>query len=746
MNAPPAPIRRLGPAPAPFARLVAAVLMMLVLVVLSAPGAQANLAAPGLQPRAPHIAATLIAETSRPRPGQSIDIAITMRPQVPWHGYWKNGGDAGFGMQVEWVLPRGVTIGELAYPVPDTLVIAGLMNHVYDHPYALVAPLRIDPALPAGTVLRIIGNANWLACTDEVCVPEGDQLTMDLVVGDGSIADADRSSFDQYRAALPQPISADAHFALAGDRLRVAIPMPASLRLSDPHLFVETVRANEPGGGQIFTRNGDMLIIDTPSGSDAATAGRIDALLRIAAGRGLLIAATPGVVPSGGTEIARVAPAAPVPSDPTTHGALEPGIDAAEAAASSEAALFLTALFGAIIGGLILNIMPCVFPILSIKALALARSGESERIARREGIAYTAGAVLTCLGLGAVLLLLRAGGEAVGWAFQLQRPESVVLLIVLMAAMTANLLGLFEFTGSFSFGRASRSTAPNGEPNAAQGAFATGALAAFVATPCSGPFLGAALGATLALPAWAALPVFGGLGLGLALPFLLIALVPAVRSRLPKPGAWMATFRRWLALPMALTALALVWLLGRQVGPTGWLVGAGITVATLVLGWWGGRLQRDEQPVSMALIAMVALIVPASLFLPQPQAPGTTNEVSATADAGLAGRWSAEAEAAAIASGRPVFVYFTADWCVSCKVNEAAAINREETIAAFRAGNVALLVADWTNADPAITRKLAAHGRNSVPLYLWYPAGASTPELLPQILTPAMLVDRASRH
>lgn len=726
------------------ARLVVACALLLAAVAaISAPSVAApGLGIPGQQA---HIRAALDAETLRPAPGDSVDIAISMRPDARWHGYWKNGGDAGFGMQVEWVLPRGVTIGELAYPVPDTLVIAGLMNHVFERPYALVAPLTIDPSLAVGTPLRITGNASWLACTDEVCVPEAGQLTIDLVVGDGTLAAADRARFDQYRGALPQPISADAHFALVGSRLRIGIPLPASLTLSDPHLFVETVRANEPGGGQIFTRNGDMLVVDMPAGSDANGASRIDALLRLADGRGLSITATPGEVPAGGTETARVAPAGNAAAE--TSSSATPDANAVDAGMNApfDATLFFSALLGAIVGGLILNIMPCVFPILSIKALALARSGESERIARREGLAYTAGAVLTCLGLGTILLLLRAGGEAVGWAFQLQRPESVVLLIVLMAAMTANLLGLFEFSGNFGFGRASRSTAPGGGDSAAQGAFATGALAAFVATPCSGPFLGAALGATLALPAWAALPVFGGLGLGLALPFLLIALVPAIRSRLPKPGAWMATFRRLLALPIALTALALVWLLGRQVGPAGWLVGGALVIATLALGWWGGRLQRSDQPVSMALIAMVTLIVPASLLLPQPQAPGAPDGVSATAEAGLTGRWSAESEAAAIASGRPVFVYFTADWCVSCKVNEAAAINRDETMAAFEAAGVIVLVGDWTNADPAITRKLAAHGRNSVPLYLWYPAGANTPELLPQILTPAMLVDRASR-
>ena len=392
--------------------------------------------------------------------------------------------------------------------------------------------------------------------------------------------------------------------------------------------------------------------------------------------------------------------------------------------------------------------MPCVFPILSLKALALARAGEEQASGtkdhvRAEGFAYTAGAVLTCLMLGIILLLLRSGGEAVGWAFQLQRPESVMLLIVLMAAMTANLAGLFEFTG-FSMGRKTPPASMLGEGEI-KSAFATGALAAFVATPCSGPFLGAALGATLVLPVWAALPIFGGLGLGLALPFLALSLFPALRRRLPRPGAWMVTMRRVLAVPMALTALALIWLLSRQVGMTGWAVGGAAALAVLALGWWGGRLQAAGETAGKALFAMAALIVPLSLLLPQNAAGGAADgEQQAEAGVLNAEPWSAARLAALRASGRPVFVYFTADWCVSCKVNEASSIEREETATAFRNAGVRVLRGDWTSADPAITRELATHGRNSVPLYLWYPADGGAPELLPQILTPAMLSGRAN--
>jgi thiol:disulfide interchange protein len=279
-----------------------------------------------------------------------------------------------------------------------------------------------------------------------------------------------------------------------------------------------------------------------------------------------------------------------------------------------------------------------------------------------------------------LLLALRAGGAEIGWAFQLQNPWSVFALLLLTLAITANLLGWFELP---SFGGGDALTRAGG----AKGGFATGALAAFVATPCSGPFMGAALGATLALPVAAALPIFGGLGLGLALPFVAIAHSPALRRRLPKPGAWMVTFRKWLALPMALTALGLIWLLWQQVGAD------------------------RSSPAAIAAQATSA--------------------------------YSPEKLASARASGKPVFVNFTADWCITCKVNEQTSIGQAEVQAAFDKAGVVQLTGDWTKGDPVITRALAEQGRNSLPLYLWYAPGDDKPEILPQILTPATLIDRA---
>ncbi|OHD09371.1 protein-disulfide reductase DsbD family protein [Sphingopyxis sp. RIFCSPHIGHO2_12_FULL_65_19] len=651
-----------------------------------------------------HIRPKLVAESVVPAPGNVTTLALTMTPAPTWHGYWVNGGDAGFGLSVEWNAPDGVTVAPFRYPVPDALILFGMMNHVYEHPYALLADVRIDPSIAPGTDLTLSGVANWLACTDKVCVPEKAVISVALKAGDGKIAAADRERFDGWRALLPQPLDRQGSWQRRGDTVRFAIPLPASTAIDAPHLFVETQGVIDYAAPQRVSRNGDRIIVEARAKGEKE--GPVSALLKLGPGRGLSLQLAPGAVPAAGDAIAGSA------------DGIDPG-------------LFWTALGGAILGGLILNLMPCVFPILSLKALSLARSGGDARGAKVEAIAYTAGAVATALLLGGALLLLRGAGEQVGWAFQLQHPLSVLALLILALAITLNLLGAYELP-SFGGGQALV------DKGGAAGGFWTGALAAFVATPCSGPLLGAALGATLALPAWAALPVFGGLGLGLALPFLAIGFIPALRNRLPKPGPWMEKFRKWMALPMGLTALGLGWLLWRQLGSGSQLAWPAVAVAmAIVLFTHYGAIQRGDRR-SWLLIAAGLLFV-GSLV-------GTVSDVADSERAtGTGSSFSPDALAKARATGKPVFVYFTADWCLSCKANEAGAINREAVQQAFDKAGVVTLVGDWTNGDPVITRTLAEHGRNSVPLYLWYAPGAVKPEILPQILTPGMLTDLAAQ-
>jgi len=518
------------------AKIWQAVLLMLAGMGLAsmmlAGSAQADTApaagAPG------HITAQLLAEGPA-APGGTVTLAIAMSPAPGWHGYWLNPGDAGYAMRLAWHLPEGAKAGDPQYPVPQTLVLAGLMNHVYTQGYTVLVPLTVPAGVAAGTNLPISVDAEWLACSDQTCVPEKAKLT--TVVHIGTPAASPR--FDAWRAALPAPLGGTAHFAVDAKTLRLAIPLPASAPVPAPHLFLATDSQIEYAAPQGFARVGDTLVVTLARRAGAPAPTSLSAVLALGGG-GLEFTTTPGPVPAGGTPLAGDAPALP-----------------------------LIALLGlALAGGLLLNIMPCVFPILSLKALSLARAGESEAEARAEGLAYSAGVITACLALGGALLALRAGGAQVGWAFQLQEPWVVAALLALSVAITANLLGLYELA------------VPGFAQQSSKGAFATGLLAAFVATPCTGPFMATAMGAALLLPVAQALSLFFALGLGIALPFLGIAFVPALRRMMPRPGAWMNWFRRAMAVPMALTALALVWLASRL---GGWSFAGASVLLTLVL-------------------------------------------------------------------------------------------------------------------------------------------------------------------
>lgn len=668
-------------------RALGYLLMTLLLAVAGTARAE------GAGDAAPHLRIELVPESYTPRAGGQVALALATTPQPGWHGYWQNPGDAGFPATFGWTLPPGVTAGEPAYPAPERLLIAGLMNYVFARPYAPIVVLSIPPGLASGTRLPVKLHLRYLVCTASLCVPEQGDFAVTLTVGDGAADPAARAKFDAWRRALPQPLGSGATYQASGGTVRIAVPYPADAAGRDAYFYPLAAGAIDYAAPQSVTRAGDRLIVATKGKPTGPIAG----VLSID-GRALALTASPGAVPNS--------PAAPSP---------------AVAAGWTTA---LLALLGAVLGGLILNVMPCVFPILSLKALSLAKAGGDERAARAEALAYTAGAVAMCVALGAAIVALRAGGGVAGWAFQLQDSRIVLLLLLLALAIALNLAGLFELAMPGFVAR--------GGDGSAAGAFGTGALAAFVATPCAGPFLGVALGAALVLPWFAALLVFAGLGLGLALPFLLLGFVPALRRRLPRPGAWMATLRRVLAIPMFVTAIALAWLLGRQAGVDGMALALLVALGFTIVLWAGGRRQMRGRGFGIVAVAMLIVIAAAGAWLARP--------VPRAAQLAAGSEPFSEPRLARLrASGRPVFAYFTADWCLSCKVNERVAIDTDAVRAAFKAKNVAVLVGDWTSGDPALGRFIAAHGRAGVPLYLYYPAGGGDPQELPQILTPGML-------
>ncbi|HEV2816508.1 MAG TPA: thioredoxin family protein [Allosphingosinicella sp.] len=636
------------------------------------------------QPAARHMNVRLVPETAAAAAGSTITLAFLMRPEPGWHGYWRNPGDAGDAPRVRWRLPEGWRAGALDYPMPGRLTIAGLMNYVFERDYALLVRVAVPASAEPGAAFPIDARLDYLVCTDELCVPESATVSTQVDIGAPRNPDP---AFEAYRRAIPLAAASQGRFETRGGRIRLALPLPAGAALDHPYFYPATLDALSHSAAQTVSRSGDAVIVETMAGRRAGALETVEGVLQLAGGRGLAFTARRGDVPAAGV------PVGPAPG---------PGI--------------LWALLGALLGGLILNIMPCVFPILSLKALSLARAGETEAGARREALAYAAGVIATCLALGGLLLALRAGGAAVGWAFQLQDPRVILILLLLVSAIALGLAGLFQLPAIGAGDRFARA-------GGMRGAFFTGALAAFVATPCTGPFMGAALGAALVLPAAGALAVFAGLGLGLALPFLLLGFVPALRRLLPRPGPWMATFQRLLSLPMFLTALGLAWILGRQTGVDGMSLGLGAAIAVGLALWWLGRGGR------WLAWAALLLAVAAPLALLPTEAPAARMEGPLPAEP------FSEARLAALrAAGRPVFVYFTADWCLTCKVNERGAMASSAVAEAFRARGIAVLAGDWTRGDPAIGRFLEAHGRSGVPLYLYYAPGREA-ETLPQILT-----------
>lgn len=642
------------------------------------------------------------------RPGEDWLVALHFRPSGPeWHGYWRNPGDAGRGMQLDWHLPEGWDAGEPLYPVPKQLVIAGLMNHIYEGEYAILVPVRVPEEAAVANAALIRLHVEYLACTDEICVPQDAVLTLNP-----SNPRTDER-FGNWQAAIAPALDRSGGFEIIGNRLRIGISLPAAADLGQPHVYLGEQDLGEglqPAYTEVqtFVREGDLLVAELPLRQTAIPDGfepparptQVSGIIELGDGRGLRFVADPADVPLEGVK--------PI--------------------SGPEMPSLAWLLLAALAGGLLLNILPCVFPILSLKALALAKAGGEEPEARRDALAYTTGVVLACAALGGALLLLRSAGAQIGWAFQLQQPLVVAGLFLLAIAITANFLNMFQLPGlAISGGTPTRG-----------GSFATGLLAAFVATPCTGPFMAAALGAALVIPPLDGLLVFVALGFGLALPFLLIGFVPVLRKRLPKPGPWMETFRRWMALPMGLTALALAWLVWRVGGDTFLLTL--MTVATVVIVIFAllGRKQIGGSAKSWPWFGGALLASAIGLALlpkPQPPAAAVTSLHSPT-------DYSPSALAEARASGQPVFLWFTADWCVTCKVNEQVAIEREDVREAFDEAGVIVIRGDWTRPDEDIAAFITQQGAAGVPLYLWYPPGDDGQQL-PQVLTQQMLVDLA---
>ncbi|HEX8471887.1 MAG TPA: protein-disulfide reductase DsbD domain-containing protein [Brevundimonas sp.] len=672
------------------------------------------------------IEAELVPMSAWAAPGSTAVVAIRQKIQPGWHTYWRNPGDSGGPTTLRWSLPTGVTAGDIVWPLPQRQRLQGLTNFGYEGEVFLPVPIEVPASARTGTTIPLSVNVVFLVCSAEMCVPDQMTLTLNLPIKDGAapLAGAVGSRIQSVVETAPRPAGITAHATLNGQTLTLSAtggPL-AGLTPKQASFFPYEGDVIDHAAAQFGQRGASGVTLELAAGVDLKKTGLngpISGVLSTDVGS-WEITATPGpaLAGAGGS------------------GALEPTPDAfgqAQGPISTGWLAVLQAAGFAFLGGVILNLMPCVFPILAMKAASLTRSAHDPAEARRDGIAFTLGVLVAFAGLAAVLLILRAGGQAVGWGFQLQSPAVVAALALLMLAVALNLSGVFEVGGRLQAVGGSRLTRLHG----GTGAFFTGVLAVVVAAPCTAPFMAFALGAALVMPAPLAMIVFLMLGLGLALPYLLVSLSPSLLGRLPKPGHWMVTLQRWLAIPMYAAALWLVWVFWRQtaLSPALLLVGACV-VAAIGLAAAGvfAKRARWARGAGCGAIAVAVVLTGVSAHLAAAAAATAPTEIPADA-------WSSQKVQTALAEGRPVLVNFTADWCVSCKINERTALASPVTAKALKDANAVYLEGDWTRRDDAITRELQRHGRSGVPLYLLYTPGQTEPRLLPQLLTEGVVVD-----
>lgn len=656
------------------------------------------IAAPALAPEAkaqdtgPKVHARLVAEDKAVAPGGSITIALEEKIAPGWHTYWKYPGDAGAPTEIRWTLPPGWKAEAIQWPRPKRLAVGPLMDYGYEGTLWLLTKITA-PADAKGPV-TIRAQANWLVC-ERICVPEEAALILTVAVGESESDPAVARDFAAARALLPIASPWKIAYALGENLdLYIAAPSLVAARSTVVDFFPARAGLIKNAAPQRVGYAADGLVLRLAPGNKVL--GPLEGLLVLTSQDGsvqaLDISAPPGPVPRASFDAAR--------------GELNLGL----------------AILFALIGGVILNVMPCVLPILAMKALSVASHGAA---GRHESFAYVAGAVLSFAALGLAIVALRAAGQSVGWGFQLQSPMVVAGFALLVFAVALNLSGLFE-VGSVTAGEGLASRGGR------VGAFFTGVLAVAVAAPCTAPFMAAALGFALTQSAGSALAVFVALGLGFALPFLLLGLWPRALAFLPKPGAWMLTFKQFLAFPMYAAAAWLVWVLAQQAGSRGLALILAAMIALAMAAWlWSAT--RGLSARGRGIGALIALLLLAASLYGISLLRGAAPAAASTSKLGEP--YSAAKLAELRAANRAVFVDATAAWCITCLVNEDAVLSRASVQKAFAAKNVAYLVADWTNQNPEVTALLKDNGRSGVPLYLYYAPGAKTPIILPQILT-----------
>ena len=635
---------------------------------------------------------SLVSDYDTLAPGQSFTVALRMRFEGNWYTYWRNAGDSGEPVNLAWDLPAGVTAGPIQWPAPKIKTVGPIVSYAMAGEVWLPVDITIDETIDPNVPITLKAHAYFLVC-DDICVPEDGALSLPIGIGSSEKNAGHAAQIEAAKAKIPQRGSARGSAILDNGQIIFNVAdLPSGF--DAPTLFPNEnpiIVHSEPI--TLTAADGGVRFVATSGyGWDDGTPDAFEATLVSADGQSVLVPVSTASV--------------------VDIGAVKTGGDRIGSGLWGAA-------IGAFIGGLILNLMPCVFPIISLKALSLATTAHGERSeVRRSAWAYTAGVLVSFLIFAGLLVVLKGLGAQVGWGFQLQSPWVVALLSILLFAIGLNLLGAFEVSGRFQ-------NIGSDRVNRAGpfGSFWTGVLAVIVATPCAAPFMAGAVGVALAGSVFVTLIVFLALGLGFALPFLLVAYIPRLLARLPKPGPWMDTFKQFLAFPMFAAAIFFANVLSQQSGSPGMLK---LLSAILALCFTIWILRKSG--VFAKLIGAAMLVV--TLFLPLTVSyRGDSSVVSESSD------WSPQAVSTARAEGRPVFVDFTAAWCVTCKVNEITVLKTKKTTQLFDQTDTAFLVADWTNKNDVIAAELKKHGRAGVPLYLVYKPGAAEPIILPQVLT-----------
>jgi thiol:disulfide interchange protein DsbD len=675
----------------------------------------------------PQLRAELVAHAPQGvQAGQPVWVGLQLTHQPEWHTYWRNPGDSGLPTQIELNLPAGITAGDVQWPLPHKLKAGNLTNYGYDKTVLLAVPLMVSKEYKpnASQTLDLQVRANWLVCRLE-CIPQEGDFTLRIPVNSSYAPQA--AAFDAVQAQQPQTLpNVKATTSFDAQRLVMKVSgLPAALQGPTLSVFpnapevLESAAEQHPRASQSWQDGvwtvqlplSNLRMNDPKELSFVLTAGEGSAR------KGFEVSAAISQAWPAVSELpAATAPAiAPVVSD---EGALG----------------FVLALLGAFVGGLILNLMPCVLPVLAIKLLGFAQHSRAHRAHRVAGMAYTTGVVLSFLALGAGVLALRAAGEQLGWGFQLQSPVVVSVLAAFFTLIALNLFGLFEFgqilpsrVASFQY------------KHPVMDAGLSGVLAVAVASPCTAPFMGASLGLAMTLPTWQALSIFVAMGLGLAAPYLLASFMPAVARLLPHPGPWMVTLRQLLAFPMLATVVWLLWVLGQQTSLDAAMFALGGLLVLAALIW--ALKQHTPAARGLAWLTAAILVWGAFSFAEELNVPATSTVESNSASNGSASNgsavwqpWSETAVAQSLAQGRPVFVDFTAAWCVTCQINKKSTLSNNEVLADFAAHQVTLMRADWTRRDPAITAALTALGRSGVPVYVLHAPGKA-PLVLSELLS-----------